>query len=163
MTSYLKKIHESESLFHTESLAALRKEQDKIQKRINQMYDDKLDGLIDEEMYPEKARDAKARQAEIVEQMARLKKADENFYVTANMVMNLAARAHEIFESFEVNEKRQLLNFVFQNLKLYGKNLSIDTFEAFTTLVEYKQCPKEWGNLDLNQGPTGYESVALTN
>jgi site-specific DNA recombinase len=134
VTAYLKKIHESESLFHTENLMALRKEQDRIQKRINQMYDDKLYGLIDEKMYLDKVRDCKARQGEIIEQMARHEKADHNFYVTANMVMNLAARAKEIFESSEVDEKRQLLNFVFQNLKLEGKNLSIETCEPFTTL-----------------------------
>lgn len=43
--------------------------------------------------------------------------------------MNLAAHAREIFESSEVDEKRQLLNLVFQSLKLDGKNLSIDTCE----------------------------------
>ncbi len=150
VTSYLKKIHESESLFYTESLTALRKEQDKIQKRINQMYDDKLDGLIDEKMYLDKVKDYKARQAEIIEQMARHEKADHNFYVTANMVMNLAARAKEIFESSEVDEKRQLLNFVFQNLKLDSKSLFIDSCEQFTTLMDYKS-PKGWGRLDSNQ------------
>ncbi len=71
VTSYLKKTHESESLFHAESLSALRREQDRIQKRINQMYDDKLDGLIDEKMYLDKVKGYKARQAEVVEQMAR--------------------------------------------------------------------------------------------
>jgi len=32
-------------------------------------------------------------------------KADQNFYITANMMLNLAARAREIFESSEVGEK----------------------------------------------------------
>ena len=123
------------------------------------MYDDKLDGLIDEKMYLDKVRDCKVRQAEIIEEMARHEKADHNFYVTANMVMNLAARAREIFDSSEVDEKRQLLNLVFQNLKLDGKNLSIDTCEPFTTLEDYKRCPKGWGKLDLNQRPAGYESA----
>lgn len=145
VTTYLKNIHQSENLFHTESLIALRKEQDKIQMRINQMYDDKLDGLIDEKMYLDKFKDFKARQVEITEQMTRHEKADHNFYVTANMVMNLAARAKEIFESSEVDEKRQLLNFVFQNLKFEGKKLSIETYEPFTILMDYKQCPKGWG------------------
>ena len=40
-----------------------------------------------------------------------------------------------------MDEKRQLLNFVFQNLKLNGKNLSIETCEPFTILVEYKEGP----------------------
>ena len=83
--------------------------------------------------------------------MARHEEADHNFHTTANMVMNLAARARKIFESSEVDEKRQLLNFVFQNLRLEGKNLLINTFEPFTTLVDYKRCPKEWGRLDSNQ------------
>ncbi|KIC77052.1 hypothetical protein DB41_DI00100 [Neochlamydia sp. TUME1] len=60
----------------------------------------------------------------------------------ADMVMNLAARAREIFERSKVDEKRQLLNFVFKNLKLDGKNLSIQTCESFSTLVGYKRCPK---------------------
>ena len=157
--SYLKKIHESESLFHTESLAALRKEQDRIQKRINQIYDDKLDGLIDQKTYLDKVKDCKALQAETVEQMARHEKADHNFYVTANMVMNLATRAREIFESSEVDEKRQLLDLVFQNLQLKDGSLSFSVREPFLTMMDFKNRPKEWGNLDLNQGPTGYESL----
>ncbi len=32
-----------------------------------------------------------------------------------------------------------------------NKNLSIDTCEPFTTLVDYKKCPKGWERLDLNQ------------
>ena len=43
------------------------------------------------------------------------------------------------------------LNSVFQNLKLDGQNLSIDTCDPFTTLVDYKRCPKGWGQLDSNQ------------
>lgn len=37
VTSYLKKIHESESLFHTESLTALCKEQDRIQNLLSSL------------------------------------------------------------------------------------------------------------------------------
>lgn len=30
-------------------------------------------------------------------------------------------------------------------------------------MLDFKNRPKEWGNLDLNQRPAGYESAALTN
>ena len=30
-------------------------------------------------------------------------------------------------------------------------------------MKDFKNRPKGWGNMDLNHGPTGYESVALTN
>ena len=53
----------------------------------------------------------------------------KSFHVTANMVLSLARRAREIFESSEVEEKRQLLNFVFQNLELKEKKLSVTLCE----------------------------------
>lgn len=151
VTRYLKDIHESEALFHTESLLTLRKEQDRIQRRLNQVYDDKLDGLIDEKMYLERVSTYKTRQTEIVEQMGRHEKADQNFYITANLVMNLAARAREIFESSEADEKRQLLDLMFQNLQLKDASLSVSVREPFLTMLDFKNRPGEWGRLDSNQ------------
>lgn len=153
ITEYLREIHSSESKFHSESLTALRKEQDKIQRRVSQIYDDKLDGLINETMYLEKVREYKGRQTEILEEMKRHEVADQNFHLTANMVMKLAARARELFESSEVDEKRQLLNFVFQNLKLNEKTLLIDTHEPFTAMMGYKQCPTNWRWRESNSRP----------
>jgi DNA invertase Pin-like site-specific DNA recombinase len=141
---YLKEIHETETQFYTESLSSLQKERDKIQKRLGQIYDDKLDGLIDEKLYLEKVREYKTRQLEIAEEMKNHEKADQNFYVTANMVLNLAARAREIFESSEVGEKRQLLNLVFQNLQLRGVNLSVSVQEPFLTMLDCKNHPTNW-------------------
>lgn len=69
------------------------------------------------------------------------------------MVMYLAARVQELFESCEVDEKRQLLNLVFKNLKLDGKNLLIHTTEVFSTTMDYKKCPKGWGRLDSRINP----------
>lgn len=151
VTSYLKEIHESKAKFHIESLEALRKEQDRLQRRLNQIYDDKLDGLIDEKMYLERVSTYKARQAEIVQQMDRHEKADKNFYITANLVMNLAMRAREIFKSSEVDEKRQLLDLVFQNLEFKDGSLSLSVREPFLTMMEFKKRPEEWGRLDSNQ------------
>lgn len=68
VVQHLREIHQSESVFHHESLKALRTEQDKIQRRISQVYDDKLDGIVDEKMYLEKVREYKIRQAEILDE-----------------------------------------------------------------------------------------------
>lgn len=153
VTKYLKEIHESESQFHTESLTSLQRERDKIQKRLTQVYDDKLDGLIDEKLYLEKVREYKTRQLEITEEMKNHEKADQNFYVTANMVLNLAARARKIFESSEVDEKRQLLSLVFQNLQLRGVNLSVSVQEPFLTMLDCKDHPTNWRWRESNSRP----------
>jgi hypothetical protein len=90
-------------------------------------------------MYLDKIRVYKARQAEILEEMGRHQDADKNFYVTANIVMSLAARSREIFLSSEVAEKRQILNLVFQNLQLNDqKSLVLEVKEPFLTLMGVK-------------------------
>jgi site-specific DNA recombinase len=120
---------------------------------LSQIYDDKLDGLIDEKLYLEKVREYKKRQIEIAEEMKNHEKADQNFYVTANMVMNLAARAREIFESSEVDEKRELVNLVLQNLKLEDKKMLTETREPFSTMIGYKDCPTNWRWRESNSRP----------
>ena len=104
----------------------------------------------DEKLYLEKIREYKTRQFEIAEEMKNHEKADQNFYVTANMVLNLAARAREIFESSEVEEKRQLLNLVFQNLQLRDASLSVQVQEPFITMIGYKDNPTNWRWRELN-------------
>ena len=151
ITEYLKQIHQTEQLFMKEEQEALRKEMDKVQNRISRMYDDKLDGLIDEKLYQQKLKEFKARQQEIVSKMERHVKADESFHITANKVMNLAKSARQLFESSEVEEKRQLLNLVFQNLRLEGKKLLLTLREPFSLIMQSKECPEGWGRLDSNQ------------
>ncbi len=90
---------------------------------------------------------------EIIEEMKRHETADASFYITANMVMNLASWAREIFESSEVDEKRQLLNLVFQNSKLDGKKMLTEVREPFCTMVGYKEDPTNWRWRELNSRP----------
>lgn len=60
------------------------------------------------------------------------------------MVLSLGRRSREIFESSEVEEKRQLLSFVFQNLELKDKKLSITLSESFKMIKDTSltgKCP----------------------
>ena len=70
---------------------------------------------------------------------------EAKFHVTANQVMQLAKRVWEIFESSKVEEKRQLLNFVFQNLKLDAKKLLVTLRELFHLFIQVKDSPGRWG------------------
>jgi len=78
---------------------------------------------ITAEEYDNRLKKFKEQQNDVMFKMRRYDKADEKFYLTANQVLSLAQRAAEIFERSETHEKRQLVNFVFQNLKLNGKKL----------------------------------------
>jgi hypothetical protein len=129
------------------------------------MYDDRYDGKIDEAFFQKKLKEYKDREFAIIQEMESHAKADENFHVTANMVLSLARRSREIFESSEVDEKRQLLNFVFQNLQLKDKKLSATLREPFkiikdTSLLE--KCPGMCASQDSNLKPSASEADTLS-
>jgi site-specific DNA recombinase len=142
ITQYLKEIYESEGQFYQEQKNRLRREQDQIQQRLSKLYDDRYDDKIDETFFQKKLKEYKDREFAIIQEMDSHAKADENFHITANMVLNLARRAREIFESSEVEEKRQLLNFAFQNLELKDKKLSITLREPFKIIKDTSQLEK---------------------
>ena len=90
-------------------------------------------------MYDKKLKEYKEKQQDLFIQMEEHSKADENFYLTASKVLDLASRALEIFESSEVTEKRAFLNFLLQNPVLSGRKLLFKLKSPFDVIV---QCGK---------------------
>lgn len=61
--------------------------------------------------------------------------ADEQFYITANMTLNIAKRAKEIFMSSEIDEKRQFLGFLLQKCTLNEKTLGFTLRSPFNLIL----------------------------
>ena len=92
-------------------------------------------------MYDKKVAEYKGEQNQILNQMQAHSDADHDFYLTANKVFNFAKRAVEIFDSSEVTEKRQLLNFLLQNCRLSGSKLRFELKEPFNLIAATRHDP----------------------
>lgn len=68
-------------------------------------------------------------------ELEELVNADESYHITAKTVLSLAQRAAEIFDSSEIPEKRQLLDFVLQNPVVNGKSLEFQLKSPFDTII----------------------------
>jgi DNA invertase Pin-like site-specific DNA recombinase len=99
----------SEQRQREQVLQRLRTEQTKLQRRLGAMYDDKLDGLIDAEVYKTKSAEIQAEQARLAQQIAGLETVTTP---TTCSVAELAKRAAELFEQQPATEKRKLLRYV---------------------------------------------------
>lgn len=75
--------------------------------------------------------------ADIDTRLARLQEAEDNYYVTAKYLLELASKAHELFVSSEIEERRQLIKLVVQNLKLEGKKVQFQAQKPFDTILNY--------------------------
>jgi len=144
ITFHIRENYDSEHRFSQAQRDRLKKEQSQIQQRISKLYDDHYDSNISADFFNRKLKEYKDKEQEITKEMERYIVKDTNAHITANTILSLASRARDIFESSEVDEKRQLLNFVFQNLELKEKKLYITLREPFkiikdTSLLE--KCP----------------------
>lgn len=69
--------------------------------------------------------------------MAKLRNADEEYYLSSEYLLNVASRASELFKSSEPHEKRQLLKMTLQNLTLDGKKARYDWIKPFDKIAYY--------------------------
>ena len=124
------------------SLNGLKQEYDLMQKRIDNLFNLRLDDpqSITNEMFNYKLKELKEKQAEITDKIQQYTQADENYYITASTILNLAQRALEVFKNSEVLEKRQLLNFLLQNPALHGKNLVFTLKAPFDRVLLTNRC-----------------------
>ena len=119
----LKKSNENKDVYHKEAIRSLRQEYDAIQIRLSRLTDLLLDQSITKDFYDNKLKEMKQKQYDINIQLENHTRADENYYITASTVLNLAKNALSLFESSEVLEKRAMLNFILQNCVASGKKL----------------------------------------
>ena len=90
---------------------------------------------ITQDEYDRKARQLKERQSEIAMRIEQHQKGEGDFRTTLESLISLASRAAELFERSKPEQKRQLLAFVFSNLRLKGKKLEYSLRSPFDLMV----------------------------
>jgi hypothetical protein len=116
-----------------ETIARLQAEKTKLQRRIEAMYEDKLDGVIDEAFFAQKAAEAKAEQARLAEHIAQHQQAAAS---DIENLRDLADKAATLFEQQPAHEKRKLLRFVVETNKWKDGTLSCRYKQPFDCLAE---------------------------
>jgi len=63
--------------------------------------------------------------------------ASNNYYENAQIVMDLVRNASEILNSSKIERRRQIINIVFQNLELHGRELKWKYKKPFDSMASY--------------------------
>ena len=75
--------------------------------------------------------------AEIDTRLGMLQEAEDNYYITAKYLFELANRAYDLFVGSEIEERRQLIKLVLQNIRVDGKTVLYDVVKPFDTVIKY--------------------------
>ena len=124
-------------------MARLQAEQTKLQRRIDAMYEDKLDGVIDEAFFKRKAEENRTQQAKLAEQIERHQQANQNYIEDGTRLLDLANRAAEIFERQPATEKRKVLRFVVDQCTWKSGQLDFEYRKPFDLIAEFEQAEKK--------------------
>ena len=89
--------------------------------------------------------------------------ADNDFSKCLITLLELPSRAVATVKGSHFQEKRKLINMVFENLKLKGHRLEFTLRPPFDGFVKCAKNGEWWARQDLNLRPLRYERSALTN
>ena len=139
----LKENHQDEVQFRNNALNSLKQSLDRVNKRLDEIYDDKLDGVIDQVTYFRKRQEFLSQREDIEKQIKSHGKADDIYKDFGCLVLDAAERAGQIYGVRNPEEKQYLANFVFSNLSLMDKNLQISFQLIFDAIKKYQKDKNE--------------------
>lgn len=116
----LRESHQGKADYNKQIGQSLQEEYDKLERKIERMYEDFLDRKIDEDFFELKREEYRREQKNIRKRLDNLEGADDGYYITARYLLQLAKKAPAIFASSEVETKRQLIKLVLQNPVIKG-------------------------------------------
>lgn len=101
--------------FRDEGITKLKQDHLRLQKRLDLMYEDRLDGRIDVALFERKSNEYRQEQARILAEIEGFGAADGQYMEACIRLLELTKNMHRLFEKQQAAEKRRLLNFVVSN------------------------------------------------
>jgi site-specific DNA recombinase len=155
MLDYLKDTlrasHEDQVEYHQHAVQQLEAECGRIQRRLDTMYVDKLDGLIDARTFQRHSETWRQDLRKHRSTIARQEDANRNYIEEGIMLLELAQQAHELFDEQTPEQKRRLLHHVLSNSSWANGKLEVEYRVPFSHIAESK-------NSMIGKPPSGSDS-----
>ncbi len=145
----MKESHQDEIEYHSLAVNELNQRYELIQKRLDKLYDDKLDEKISKDFYERKFKEYSAERETILGSMKKHSQASSKYFELGITVYELSQKAREIYLSATLEEKRQLISLVFESLFLDEGRLTFSYSKPFKTLWEAVEITNSSKVLDL--------------
>ncbi len=141
----LKKSHDDQQLFYTQSIESVRNEYDEIDKKKAAWFEKLVDEIVDPKKYDEIIKVLTNRQEQLNDRLNVLTKGSKDFLVTASYLLDLVNRADELFQLADEGKRSKLIGFLVSNLQLNDKKLSFTVNYPFNKVIEANENPPEGG------------------
>ena len=135
----LRQSHKEEQAYHDTQLKSLSGHYEQLQRRLDQIYLDKLDGKIPMELWEQKSAEWRREQDEIRAQLGRHQHANQGYMEEGIKILELTQRLVPLYVAASSEEKQEILKFLLWNCTLKDVTPTAVYRKSFSWLVELGQ------------------------
>ena len=135
VTAALKKSLESKRSNEDRARDQLLLQKEALSKRMDALYEDKLDGNITQDFYEQKFKQYSKQAEEIDRRISSSTKADIDYYRYGVNILELAKKARSLYEKANVEERQELLGYLLSNSLLKDKQVDIHYKKPFDRVI----------------------------
>ena len=130
----LKMGHQDENEFHQKTNNNLQEQYERYRRRLEMLYEDRLDGVISKEVYEQKQAEYKEEIEKITDSIETHKKSNLNYHERSIKVFELSQDAKNLYNESTNEERRVIISEVFQNLRLKNSIFTAEFSEPYKIL-----------------------------
>ncbi len=131
----MKEMRKLKGDFEENSTEEIQKQIDRLTKRLDNLYSDKLDGNITEKYWREKHELWYQEKDTLLNKLRILNNASKNFDEGSNLLSNFLEHAPRLFKSRNAKQKQQILKMIGSNFTYKDKKLSVELSSVFDLLI----------------------------
>jgi DNA invertase Pin-like site-specific DNA recombinase len=137
-------------------LNSLQNQHDRVNTRLNRLYDSKFDGEISEEMFRVKEEEYRNQLIEIKLQISSTRKINSNAFEYGNKTLELSNRLYPLYLKANLEEKAKLLRLVASNYTINDATLYPTYRRPFSLFAKRAFCPNKLPRQGSNFGHSGH-------
>lgn len=137
--------------FSEERIESLQAQHKRIKERLNKLYIDKLDEIVDNDFWLEKKQEWTNQLSEIENLLQAFNNADKKYYDEGVQILELLKDAYNKYLKQNNHEKRKMLKYLLSNCTINDKKVSYDYNLPFAYFVNFDNCQEKYPGLDSNQ------------
>lgn len=153
LNTELKKSSAAEYEHQIQESNKLQKQYQTIQTRIKRARELFLDAQISKEEYDEIMTGLQVERHNVEVRLQRLTEADDGFNKSLSTIFALASKAHDLFKSSELEEKRRIITILFPNLEMNTEKLVFKPRKPFDVFLNLPHRPNWLPGTGSNRRP----------
>ena len=150
----LKNEHDNIQLFYRDAISETRDKIAKFDKKIDILYEDRVDGRITVNEYDKYVTKYKADKEELEHKLIEYTNNDQSFVITAEHLLRLAQNASKIFQNSQPAQKNKILRTLLANSLLDQKRLQLNLLKPFNGQLSGSKNQNWLRGLGSNQRPS---------